>query len=323
MSASLSLVVLTYGEGGEHEPLVESLLDEHGVAPASLLVVHNPSRPGEPDPRVPSGCDYVRAPHNLGYAGGMNLGVERQRERGAELVLLLTHDARLRPGALDALVEAAEREPRYGILGPTLVLRDGDAPFSFGGVVRRNGTVAHIERRPFAAAGAIVPCDWVDGGTMLVRPAMLDRVGGFDERFWGYCEELDLCLRAVRAGYRVGVVADATAEQSPGGTKRRGAWAYLLTRNGIEYARRAAGARGVAAATAQALSTIAVSLLRVGVRGLRLRPGDPVEPWQLLAGTTCGLVDFARRRWGPPPPRLPGLGDLHNVHGRRERTAGS
>ena len=120
-------VVLSYGSGGEYEGLLASLQVE-GMAAERILVVHNPASPGEPDPALPPGCELMRASHNLGYAGGMNLGVARAQERGCELLLLLTHDARLRPGALAALLAAAERHPEYGVLGPALVLRgDRDA----------------------------------------------------------------------------------------------------------------------------------------------------------------------------------------------------
>ena len=82
----------------------------------SILVVHNPAEPGEPAPAAPPGCEVLQAERNLGYAGGMNLGIARLRERGAgpPLLLLLTHDARLREGALGALLEASRRSPGSG-----------------------------------------------------------------------------------------------------------------------------------------------------------------------------------------------------------------
>jgi N-acetylglucosaminyl-diphospho-decaprenol L-rhamnosyltransferase len=309
---SLGVVVLAYGSGGEYAPLVGSLLEE-GVAPGSILVVHNPAAPGEKTPEVPSGCEVLQAERNLGYAGGMNLGIARMRERGAGgLLLLLTHDARLRSGALRALIEAAGRRPDFGILAPALILTGTDTPFSFGGVTSVNGTTAHVKDPP-AGADGVFACDWVDGGTMLIRREVLDRVGAFDERFWGYCEESDLCLRARRAGFGVGVVLAARADQDPGGAKRIGAWAYLLTRNGIEYAHRAAGMRGLVAIATRSAWLAAFNLLRAGLRVTRLRPGGAEEPWTLAVATARGTLDYFRGRWGPPPPDLPGMGDLRNA----------
>lgn len=309
-AAGLRAVVLTYGGGGEHERLLASLAAE-GLPADRLLVVHNPAVPGEPDPAVPPRCELLRASHNLGYAAAMNRGIERQLERDPELVLLLTHDARLRPGALAALLDAARSTPSYGALGPALVFSGSEEPFSYGGTTRSNGTLTHRRERPVAIAG-IADCDWVDGGTVLLRAAALANAGGFDERFWGYCEEAELCLRIVRCGFRVGVVPDAVADQSPGGPKRPGPWAYLLTRNGTAYAQRAVGLHGVAFISLRAVWYVAIELVRVTARGLRLRPGPVAEPWAVAFGVSRGLLDFYRRRWGPPP-RLPGAGDVANL----------
>lgn len=304
-------MVLSYGTGGEYEALLASLLDE-GMPAEGILVVHNPASPGEPDPVTPPGCEVLRASHNLGYAGGMNLGIERELTSGCEWLLLLTHDARLRPGSLEALLGAAARHPEYGVLGLAQIFTGTEAPFSYGGLTRSNGTMTHRVEYPARTEDGIAACDWMDGGTMLIRADTLRRTGGFDERFWSYCEEAELCLRISRAGYRIGVLPDAIADQAPGGPKRLGPWAYLLTRNGGAYAHRAAGLRGLAFFVARAILLALYELIRTVARGLRLRSGSAEEPWATAVGTTRGLLDLGRGRWGPPPP-LPGAGDVSNV----------
>ena len=310
----LRLLVLTYGTSGVHRALLEGLWEE-GVAKEQVLVVHNPALAGEPDPELPAGVQLLRSERNGGYAGGMNLGLARLRQRGPlpELVLLLTHDARLRPGALRALLAAAAGSPRCGVLGPALVLAGSGEPHSFGGVTRANGTCTHRLQPPQAREDGVARCDWVDGGTLLVRGAALERGAGFDERFWGYCEESDFCLRVERLGFEIGVALDAVAEQDPGGAKRPGAYSYLITRNGAEYARRAVGWRGPVTIVARALAYVLFELLRVLGRLVRRRPGGPGLPWAVAVGTLRGAVDFLRRRWGPPPADLPGMGDVGNA----------
>jgi GT2 family glycosyltransferase len=307
----LGAVVLAYGAGGEYLAVVESLAAQ-GVAPAQVLVVHNPSAPGERLPEPPPGCEVLSATHNLGYAAGMNLGIGRLLEGDAELALLLTHDASLRPGALERLLAAARAEPAYGVLGPALFFAGTEQPFSFGGRTSPGGALSHLKERP--RRSPVAPCDWVDGGTMLIRAGALAAARGFDERLWGYCEDADLCLRISRAGFGVGVVPEAVADQAPGGAKRPGPWAYLLTRNGLAYACRARGARGVAATLLRAAGLVASELARTLARLTRLRSGSPAATWPVAVGTARGACDFLRAHWGPPP-RLPGGGDLQNVDG--------
>jgi GT2 family glycosyltransferase len=312
ISPRLGVGILTYGDSGVHLPLLETLWRE-GVEPGQVLVVHNPAREGEADPPLARGVELFRCARNGGYAGGMNVAVERLLGRGDDLLLLLTHDARLRPGAVPALLGAAAADPGYGVLAPALKTSGTEQPFSFGGRTSPNGVCSHLRQPPPADSAGVAACDWVDGGTMLLRREALEAAGRFDERFWGYCEESDLCLRVERAGMRIGVVLAAVADQDPGGAKRPGAWAYLLTRNGTEYARRAVGLRGVIALEARAAQGVVVNLLRVLSRLVRRRPGGPALPWAIAVGTFRGGVDFLRGRWGPPPPGLPGIGDVANA----------
>jgi GT2 family glycosyltransferase len=191
-------------------------------------------------------------------------------------------------------------------------MRGEDRPFSFGGVTTDTGRAIHLlERAP--GVDGVAETDWIDGCAMVIRRPVIDAVGGLDERFFIYCEESDFCLRAVRAGWKVGVVLDAVAEQSPGQSKRPGAHAYLLTRNGLEYARRAKGARGVAGGLGRAMYQTAVDSRRIlGAKVGHRSPARAAESYPRLVGTTRGVVDFVRRRWGAPPATLPGLGDYRD-----------
>ncbi len=308
--ASLRVVVLSYGAGEQAVAVVESLARE-GLDPGRILVVHNPSSVGEAPPRLPAQCEIVLASHNLGYAAAMNLGIERQLVGDCELLLLLTHDAALRAGCLGQLVAAAQAEPRFGAIGPVLLYTGSEDVFSFGGVDRADGDVEHRKVAP-STTGPIAPCDWLDGGTVLARAEVLRRVGGFDDRFWGYCEDADLCLRIRRSGFSVGVVLDAHADQAPGGAKRPGPWAYLRTRNGLAYAQRAGGPIALIRLGAKSGVGVAWELARAAARAVGLRSGSPAVPWAVAVGTARGLLDFARGRWGPPP-KLPGGGDIGNT----------
>jgi hypothetical protein len=231
----------------------------------------------------------------------MNAGIQHHLARSARLVLLLTHDLRLRAGAIPALLRAAERAPAYGVLGPLLWARGEDRIFSAGGRRgRRGGWVSHIKDCPSPGQDGIAECDWIDGAAILIRRALLERVGPLDERLFMYFEETDLCLRVQRIGWRVGVVLDAEAEQESGQLTRPGLHAYLISRNGFEYARRAAGFVGVAATVRRAI----VESFELTRAYPAAGPLERAAARTKLAGMWLGFLDFLRRRFGPPPRRV-------------------
>jgi GT2 family glycosyltransferase len=311
----LHAIVLGYGNGGEHLELMRSLIKE-GISPEHLLLVHNPSASGR-GPIPPDAGRVISLSKNRGYAGAMNVAVRESLLAGAECVLLLTHDARLHAGALAKLGDAADQHPRHGILGPVLWSRGEDKAWSYGGEgfapvpgTQGRPPVAgrHRVTAPTAHSGPIAQCDWVDGSAMLVRRAVFDEVGLLDERYFMYLEETDLCMRAGKAGWKVGVVLAARAEQSPGAPSRPGAYAYLTARNGLDFARSARGPRAAAELTVRLLGWIWRLVKWYVKHGRDPRVRREVHPE--LVGTLAGMAHFLLRRWGPPPQWLPGLGDV-------------
>jgi GT2 family glycosyltransferase len=303
--ARVGCVVLAYGARGQAAALVRSL-PAQGVPPSSVVVVHNPARPEDPALQLPDGVEVLRMPRNRGYAAGMNAGIERHLD-SAEIdhVLLLTQDVRLRTGCARALLTAAERDPSFGALGPTLIDGGDGSVFSYG-MKRTPGGVRHIRSRPDAA---VARCDALDGSVLLLRAEALRAAALFDERFFMYFEETDLCLRIARSGWSVGVVTEAVAEQESGLARRPAAFGYLMVRNGLEVARRTDGARGVA------LAIVRLVLLEHGFAVwpmIRSRGRRRITRYDRarLAGGWVGLWAFASRRFGPPPGFLVARGDI-------------
>ena len=141
-------------------------------------------------------------------------------------VLVLKPDCLVRPGAVPRLVSFADAHPRAGVVGPRLLELDGSLqrsrrrfPTVAGTLVRR--TPLRLLRPDLEAAQpghylADVPdepvqCDWMLGACLLVRRTMLDEIGGFDEGFPMYGEDIELQYRALRAGWQRWYVPDAIA----------------------------------------------------------------------------------------------------------------
>jgi N-acetylglucosaminyl-diphospho-decaprenol L-rhamnosyltransferase len=159
------------------------------------------------------GARVVENPESLSYAANLNRGIA---ETTGGLVLVNNPDAVPQPGAVATLAAFMEAHPRAGVAGPRLENPDGSwqasrrrFPTVGGTLVRRTPLRrlfpplehqrAHynLDERPAEP----VEADWMLGGSLLLRRAMLDELRGYDAGFRMYGEEIDLCYRAAQAGW--------------------------------------------------------------------------------------------------------------------------
>lgn len=201
--------------------------------PAETVVVDNASRDGS--------ADAVRAafPRARVLANAENVGFARASNQGAEatsapLLLFLNPDARLDPGALAALAALAEERPRVGIVGPRTRGADGRIQVSTGPDLslaaewrqrRLVRGVLRAEPRWLAEAEARHSREhepgWVSGACLLARREAFLAVGGFDERYFLYEEDADLCRRVRAEGWRVLFTPAAQARHALGESMAR------------------------------------------------------------------------------------------------------
>jgi N-acetylglucosaminyl-diphospho-decaprenol L-rhamnosyltransferase len=208
---------------------LQSLFEHPAAGDMSVHVVDNASGDGTAE-MVGREFPEVRltaSGRNLGFAAASNLAI---REGRAPYVLCLNPDTRVTAGSLDRLLELIEAHPEVGICGCRLELEDGSidhaakrsfpTPLSalghFTGIGRRRdvGPLAAY-RAPEVEAG---PVDAVNGAFMLIRRAALDEVGLFDEGYWMYMEDLDLCYRFAKAGWTTWYEPSATVIHAKAGT---------------------------------------------------------------------------------------------------------
>jgi GT2 family glycosyltransferase len=214
MSPRVGIVVLNWNGGEQTIACMESLRAQRYPHKFVVLVDSN-SQPAERarlrqryggDPEVE--CCWL--PDNRGYAGGNNAGIAAALAHGAELVVIATQDVTFAAGALEAMV-AATADPRVGIVGPKVVdVRHPQRVLSLGERVRvpllcvpRSLLRHRLDRRvPYAVTGVL-------GCVLLLTRRCLQEVGGFDEDFFAYYEEVDLCLRARASGFLILCAPDA------------------------------------------------------------------------------------------------------------------
>jgi GT2 family glycosyltransferase len=213
-AARVSVVVVSFNTR-PHLLRCLASLGAQVTLPLQVIVVDNASDDGSAE-AVGAGYPAVQVIENganLGFAAACNRGL---REARAPYCLLLNSDAEVYAGAVEALAAVLDERPDVGIVGPRTVGSDGGPQVSFGPDLtpssewrQRRLVRALRERRPAAvrevealSAREQEPA-WVSGACLLARKAALDAVGGLDERFFLYEEDVDLCLRVKRAGWRI------------------------------------------------------------------------------------------------------------------------
>lgn len=165
---------------------------------------------------------------NLGFSQANNQAIAQSESR---YVLLLNSDAWIHPGALETLVAWADAHPQAGIVGPKVLNPDGSLQMSCrrfptlgAGFFRNTYLGRWFPKNKYASDylmadfdhAAERPVDWVSGCAMLLRREMLAQIGTLDERFYMYCEDVDLCRRAHDAGWEVVYVPDAVVTHAIG-----------------------------------------------------------------------------------------------------------
>lgn len=215
--AALDIVIVSYGSRELVRACLASLAEHASARPATIRVVDNDPAEGAaalilaefPAVRV------IEPGRNLGFAAASNLAIS---DGHAPYVLALNPDTRVTAGALDTLIDLMEARPETAVCGCRLVLEDGRldhaASRSFPTILgalghftglasragsRRAGRLGQY-REPLDRAATV---DAVNGAFMLMRRDALAEVGAFDEGFWMYMEDLDLCYRLRAAGWLV------------------------------------------------------------------------------------------------------------------------
>jgi GT2 family glycosyltransferase len=179
---------------------------------------------------------------NVGFARGMNVGMRRAYESGADYFFLANNDTTLAPDALDLLVAAAETYGA-GLVAPAIYYQDAPRTIWWlGGRLRPLLLeIRRYKRPPARHASQPFDVDFITGCGMLISRATFERVGMFDERFFMYYEDSDYCLRAYRIGVKVLVEPRATmyhkVAQSSGGSNSP-AERYHMARSSVQFFRK-------------------------------------------------------------------------------------
>lgn len=236
MSDAVAAVVVDHDAGPMLGGCVRSILADGA---ASVVVVEN-GAPGSASaaldellrelPSLP--VRIVRPGRNVGFGAGVNRGLAALAGEAspAEWVLVSNPDLVVHPGALPALRVALEDHPAWAVVGPRIFTDTGEVYPSVRSFPSFTDAAGHAlfalfnPDNPFTRSynpgtpegEAVTEAGWVSGSCFLARRAALEELGGFDEAYFMYAEDMDLCWRAHYAGWGVGFAGTASVTHVQG-----------------------------------------------------------------------------------------------------------
>lgn len=241
-SPQIHIVIVTWN--GKHliERLVESL--EKSDRPCErIVVVDNASSDGTVEmladrfPRI----EVIRMEKNIGYSAGINVGLKRVKEKGAQYVWVFNNDVVVKPDCLAKLVDTIESDPQIGVVGPIVfdyktkqIAHAGYRINMWTGGMKEIGTPPGDE--PYEVDSAF-------GCSNLIRMEAVERIGGFDDGYNVYFDETDFNSRARRDGWKVVVEPRAGVYHEESATMNRMIMkkGLLLLRNLVRFEVKNAG----------------------------------------------------------------------------------
>lgn len=213
----LSIIIVSWNVKGDLADCIRSIGDNRPCCDYEVIVVDNASSDGSAEmveERYPE-VRLLANEENLGFATGNNVGIGKSR---GEYLLLLNPDTIVHSGSLDALVKFMDENADVGVCGPKLLNTDGTTQPSARGFPTLRGVVHCFTimraipifhrcynswmMRDFAHDKQ-TDVDQVMGAALMVRRSIFEALGGMDESFFMYYEEVDLCYRIKQSGWRV------------------------------------------------------------------------------------------------------------------------
>ncbi len=241
MPTAIGAVVVDHDAGPLLDGCVRSILDDGGApvvvvengAPGSAGVALAELLAARPVPPV----HIVRPGRNVGFGAGVNRGLAALAGVSPlpEWVLVCNPDLVVHRGALSALRDALETRPAWAVVGPRIFTDAGEVYPSVRSFPSFTDAAGHAllalfnPENPFTrrynpgtpAGDVVIDAGWVSGSCFLARRSALEELGGFDEAYFMYAEDMDLCWRAHYGGWGVGFAGTAEVTHVQGASTAR------------------------------------------------------------------------------------------------------
>ena len=230
----IGVIIVSYNTSDHLSRCLASLHSQTYGGEIEIIVVDNASSDHSAEmvaDKFP-GVTLVANQENVGFAAANNQAFSLT---DAELICLVNPDTHLRNDALSAAAQYLQGEPETGLCGGLLVDEEGQRhpsgrrfPSAFGKLLTLSGLAERFPASKFFAGQdygwfdhkAPIQVEWVPGAFTCIRRSLIDEIGFFDERYFLYYEETDLCLRAKRHGWKVDLVPSIVIEHEGGASSR-------------------------------------------------------------------------------------------------------
>ena len=212
-----------------------------------IVIVDNNSANDEAEKLEKSGqakTHIIKCKKNLGFAGGNNVGIKYSLEQKADYILLLNNDTRVNPDFLEILVNKYESTEKAGIVAPQInYYYEPNKIWTNGGKISmlRGSGFAYSNKLESKIDRIDKSVTFVSGCCMLIKHDVFLKIGMFDENYFLYTEDTDLCLRTIKAGYKIFVSPQSKIfHKVSSSTKNRNTALplYYTTRNRLYFAKK-------------------------------------------------------------------------------------
>ena len=164
---------------------------------------------------------FLNTQKNIGFAAAVNKGITLALKEGADAILLLNNDTKIKKDIVTPLTDALKQDKEASIVGPVIKSRkNGEVFYDYGGYVSQwLGQTRHDEKDHMLRTVPIkVP--YISGCAMMIRREVFEGIGYFDEQYFMYYEDVDFCLRAAEKGFATFVITDAIIQHELGASSR-------------------------------------------------------------------------------------------------------
>jgi len=204
----LTIQIVNYNSRENLQACLRSIRENiSGQENLQIVVINNDEKRLEKFPDE-FGVELIEKNENIGFGKAHNLGLQAAK---GKYILFLNPDTKLFPSAAERLLSVFLADEKIGIAGPAHVGENDVSEENYFGLRRTPLSIigSKISRRKQSVSENIFETDWVSGGAMMAKKELLLELGGFDENYFMYFEDVDLCLQAKQKGWKVVVHPEA------------------------------------------------------------------------------------------------------------------